>query len=74
MSRRRKSNPKIIATAVPTLAPRLSTGWESGEALFKGGTQNRPKRTLTWKLGVDAKFEKGRIIRGPTHTQSVGPR
>ena len=47
------------ANAQGTLAPRLSTGRESGEALFKGGTQNRPKRTLTWKLGVDAKFEKG---------------
>ena len=24
-----------------------------------GGNQNRPKRTLTWKLGVDAEFETG---------------
>ena len=50
------------ANAQDTLAPRSSTGWESGEALFKGGTHNRPKRTLTWKLGVDAKFETGRLL------------
>ena len=31
------------------------------EALFKGGTNDRPKRTLTWKLGVDAKLETGRL-------------
>ena len=47
------------ANAQGTLAPRSSTGWGSGEALFKGGTSNRPKRTMTWKLGVDAKFETG---------------
>ena len=47
------------ANAQDTLAPRSSTGWESVQALFKGGTQSRPKRTLTRKLGVDAKFETG---------------
>ena len=25
------------------------------------GTSNRPKRTLTWVLGVDARFEIGRV-------------
>ena len=49
------------ANAQGTLAPRSSTGWGSGKALYKGGTSIRPKRTLTWKLGVDAKFEKGGI-------------
>ena len=33
-----------------------------GKILFKGGTSIRPKRTLTWKLGVDAKFETGRLL------------
>ena len=32
-----------------------------GEILFKGGTSIRPKRTLTWNLGVYAKFETGGI-------------
>ena len=44
-----------------TLAPRSSSGWESVQALFKGGTHSRPKRTLTWELGVGAKFETGRL-------------
>ena len=47
------------ANAHGTFTPRSSTGWESGKALFKGGTLIRPKRTLTWKLGVDAKSETG---------------
>ena len=50
------------ASAHGTLAPRSSTGWESVQALFKGGTYSRPKRTLTWILGVDAKFETGRLL------------
>ena len=51
------------ASAQDTFAPqssdRLGARGRSGEALFKGRTQNRPKRTLTWKLGVDAKFVSG---------------
>ena len=30
-------------------------------SLFKGGGSSRPKRTLTWKLGVDAKFDTDRL-------------
>jgi len=49
------------ANAQDTPAPRSSTSWGSGKDLFKGGTQSRPKRTLTWKLGVDAKFDTDRL-------------
>ena len=50
------------ANASDTLAPRSSTGWESGGGLYTGWSNSRPKRTLSWKLGVDAKFETGRLL------------
>ena len=49
------------ANAHGTLAPRSPSGWDSVQALFKGWTHSRHKRTLTWKLGVYAKFETGRL-------------
>ena len=50
---------RLKAGAQDTYESRLSTGWESGGALFKEGITNRPRRNLTWILGINAKFESG---------------
>ena len=47
------------ANAQDTTATQPSTGWGSWKALFKEGTKVAPKRTLKWKLGVEARFETG---------------